>query len=164
MAMTNDVAVLHFKKHNFQATCYNAIGCTVRYNHHNQIEDPPERVSPPPVGADYREAWGSVEVGIPNFPGPAIVQWKSMDGMQHEAKIDIGAIFRDQRVVHRVPVHEVPEQWLHQDLMPDIYLEINDKSIQVFMQAHVPTKHLQDASRPLSDFRDDLIEVWSKTY
>jgi len=164
-SMKDDIEVLHFKTHNFSAWSYNTIGCKVLYANQYQVNDPQDRPEPPPSGPKYREAWsGAVEVGVDNFPQPAQVTWKSLDGSQHEASIDIGGIFKDQLVIHRVKKGEVKENLLDQDLMPDIFMEINDRTIRVFMQAHVGTKRLQDPTRPLSDFRDDLVEVWSKTY
>ena len=163
-SMKDDIAVLHFKRHSFAAFCYNTSGCTVLYNDRYQVRDAPEEIQAPPSGPNYRDAWSGVQIGISNFPAPAIVRWTSKDGCQHQAAVDIGEIFKEQRIFHRVPRQEIPDQWLNQDIEPDILLEINDRTLRVFMQAHVPTKHLQDPVKPLSDFRDDLIEVWSKTY
>lgn len=158
------IAELRFKKHNFQAIAYNTIGCTVAYNHHYVIEDAPDKIRPAPYGSDYRKAWGSVEVSIANFPKPAEVRWKSLDGVGHAAVVDIGSIFADQRVHHQVHASEIPEGWLRDDVVPDIYLEIDDRTINVYMLAHVATRKEQVPGNKYSAFRNDLIKVWSKTY
>ena len=164
-AVKDNIEVLHFKTHGFSAWSYNTIGCKVVYANRYQVDDPDDKVQPPPFGPGYRDVWsGGGQIGIDNFPPPAEVSWKSMDGTSHHVSVDIGGIFKDQRIVHRVRKGEVKTNLLDQDLMPDIVMEINDRTIRVFMQAHVGTKHLQDPAKPLSDFRDDLIEVWSKTY
>jgi len=158
------IAELHFRKHGFQAIAYSTIGCTVIYNHHYLIEDAADKIRPAPRGGDYQKAWGSVEVGIPNFPQPAEVHWKSPDGAAHSGIVDIGGIFVDQRVRHRVHESEIPEGWLRDEIAPDIYMEINDRTINVYMQAHVATKKEQVSGNKYSNFRNDLIKVWSRTY
>lgn len=154
---------LRFRKHNFQSVCYNTIGCTVVYNRKYQTGHAPDRIAPPPRGPDYREAWGGVEIGIENFPPPAIVRWRSLDGEPHEATVDIGAIFADEKVLHHVPENEIPEGWAY-DLRPDIYLEVNDRTIHVFMRAHIATKHPQEPGNRYSDFRSELVRAWTHTY
>ena len=47
---------------------------------------------------------------------------------------------------------------------PDILLEVNDRTINVYMRAFVPTRELQIPGNKYSRFRDDLILAWSKTY
>jgi len=164
-SMKDDIEVLHFKSHNFSASAYNTRGCKLLYAGEYQINESEGMTQPPPDRPDYREGWsGGVQVGIDNFPPPAAVDWVSLDGSRHHALVDIGAIFKDERVIHRVRKGEVKPNLLDVDIMPDIFIEVNDRTLRVFMQAHVGTKHLQDPSKPLSDFRDDLIEAWSKTY
>ena len=163
--MKEEYEVLHFRTHSFSAWPYNTHGCKLLYAGEYQIHEPEETVQPPPERPNYRDAWGrAVQVGIDNFPPPAVVDWMALDGSRHHALVDIGAIFKDERVIHRVRKGEVKPNLLDVDIMPDIFVEVNDRTIRVFMQAHVGTKHLQDPSSPLSDFRDDLIEVRSKTY
>ncbi|MBS0216418.1 MAG: hypothetical protein JSR63_09325 [Proteobacteria bacterium] len=158
------MAELHFKSHGFQAIAYNTIGCTVVYNHHYVIEDAPDKIRPAPRGEDYQKAWGTTEVGIANFPKPAEVHWKSLDGAAHSATVDIGSIFSDQRIRHQVHESEIPQDWLRDGLAPDIYLEINDRTINVYMLARVGTRKEQVPGNKYSMFRNDLIRVWSKTY
>lgn len=154
---------LRFDGHNFQAVCYNASGCSVFYHGRYQVKDAPGEVSGPPKGPDYRKSWGSVEIAIPNFPSPAIVKWTSLDGVAREAAVDIGDIFKDRKVLHQVPESDIPEGSAH-DLHPDIYLEVNDRTINVYMKAHIATKTLQEPGNRYSDFRADLILAWTKTY
>ena len=47
---------------------------------------------------------------------------------------------------------------------PDIILEVNDRTINVYMRAFVPTRELQIPGNKYSGFRDDLILAWSRTY
>ena len=94
------------------------------------------------------------------------LQWMSLDGVMHEADIDIGAIFKDGVVLHRVPESEVAEGLFPQGLVghPSVYLEVNDRTIRVFMSAFIPTKEPQIPGNPHSSARTDVIEAWSHTY
>lgn len=102
---------------------------------------------------------------IRNFPPPAKVRWRSKDGEAHEAEIDIGALFADEVIRHHVPRDEMPElpdgKYRNE---PSIILEVNDRTIRVWMRAHVPTRKLQELGNPYSDFRNDLILVETYTY
>jgi hypothetical protein len=49
-------------------------------------------------------------------------------------------------------------------LEPEIILEVNDRTINVFMKARIPTKELQIPDNQHSRFRDDLILAYTRTY
>ncbi|KAF1720232.1 hypothetical protein SAMN06296416_105231 [Pseudoxanthomonas wuyuanensis] len=154
---------LRFDQHNFEAHCYNTIGCSVFYAGVYQIKKAPQEVSPAPKTADYQRNWGgALHIGIVNFPEPATVKWQSSDGQAHQADIDIGAIFKDQIILHNVPEKDVPEG--AKIVSPSILLEVDDRTIRVYMKAHIPTRQLQSPGNRYSDFRDDLILAWSDTY
>jgi hypothetical protein len=151
---------LRFKTHNFEAYCYNAIGCRIFYSHTWAVDDAPEEVSPPPKMINYKDFWGGGIVGIANFPPPAIVTWKSMDGVAHEAHVDIGEIFKDELIRHNVPAQDIPVETMATG-NPNIILEVNDRSISVYMRAMI---FLKDTPARKGDFREELIHVWSRTY
>lgn len=162
---------LHFKRHNFQAFCYNAIGCHVIYDNHNfspiDAEGNPEgHISPPPSGSDYRQEWlGRSYVDVPNFPGPVQVRWKSMDGQKHEAAIDLAAIFHDELVWHDVPAKDMAHFFEGPIAgSPDIFLEVNDRTVSVYMAMFIPTKKEQVAGNRYSAFRNDIVLAWTQTY
>jgi hypothetical protein len=162
-----DAVPLKFDSHNFDAYCYNVTGCRVYYNNHNFSpyagdKDPNTLVSAAPRSADYRDRLQATYVGVTNFPSPVEVHWKSLDGVAHEATVDIGAIFKDQMILHRVPASDLPENAYV--MPPDIIVEINDRTIYVFMRAFVPTKTQQRPGHEHSDYRNDLILAWSRTY
>jgi len=154
---------LRFEDHSFEAYCYNTVGCRVSYgNVVFGVEHGDER-SPAPRDAGYRRNWNATVVGLRNFPPPAVVTWKSVDGSPHEASVDIGAIFRDQEILHPVPESEIPEGAGY-GISPDIFLEVNDRTISVYMQAMIPTRQLQVPTNKESNFRNDLVLAWSRTY
>ena len=155
---------LKFYDHAFAVYCYNTLRCHVIYDNHDLTPyKANEQASPPPPSSDYREHWRLAGyLGVHNFPSPADVAWTSPDGSTHEAKVDIGAIFKDQRVLYRVPDSEIPEgSW---GGTPSIYLEINDRTINVYMKAFIATKTEQIPGNKDSDFRDDVILAWTHTY
>ncbi len=155
---------LVFVDHAFEVHCYNTLRCRVIYNDSNfspyKAEDEP---SPAPTSADYREHWRfASNLGIRNFPPPAEVSWTSLDGVEHEAKVDIGHIFKDERVLYNVPDSDIPDRsW---GGGPGIILEVNDRTLSVFMKAFIATKTEQIPGNKNSDFRADVIRAWTQTY
>ncbi|WP_243412219.1 hypothetical protein [Cognatiluteimonas telluris] len=153
---------LRFNDHDFDALCYNTIGCRVSYAGTIEVNEPPDVVSPPPLSADYRKHWGfASHVGIRNFPPPAFVEWKSLDGVPHEAHIDIGAIFKDELVLHHVPLDEIPKRTAATPGGPGIFLEVNDRTISVYMQSTIA---LKDLPTRRSAFVNELNLAWTHTY
>jgi len=154
---------LKFKEHTFTALCYGTQACKIWYRSWSGSDKP----SPPSseYGPKYLDHILGGHVGIANFPEPAEVTWRSMDGTEHQARIDIGAIFRDEIARHNVPRDEVADL-PHGELTIDplILLEVNDRTIRVYMRTHVPTKHFQIQGNPYSDFRDELILVETYHY
>lgn len=161
---TSSMFPLKFYKHSFDVFCYNTLRCHVIYDNRNLTPyKADERASGPPPSPDYRARWGLAGFGgFRNFPPPAEVTWTSLDGAEHEAKVDIGAIFKDQRVLYRVPDSEIPDKSWGDD--PSIHLEINDRTINVFMQAFIATKTEQIPGNKYSYGRTDVILAWTHTY
>src|SRR3546814_294692 len=99
---------------------------------------------------------------IANFPPPAVVSWRSKDGTPLRAEVDIDKIFKDRLIRHNVAREDIPEKaGVHN---PDIVLEVDDRTINVYMRAFVPTKEPQTPGNKHSNFRNDLIKVFSRTY
>ena len=163
-----NVFPLTFKEHNFAAHCYNTIGCRVIYDNHDfspyaKGGDPDVYRAPPPPSVDYKKYWGPASyIGVRNFPSPAQVRWKSLDGIVHSAQIDIGEIFKDEKVLHNVPESDYVEGSFGGS--PSIFLEVNDRTINVYMEAFIATKSEQIPGNKHSYGRTDLILAWSHTY
>lgn len=164
-------APLHFKRHNFQAFCYNAIGCHITYNNHQFLPlfgepNPDSYVSPPPPSPNYREKWpGRGHMSIPNFPGPVEVSWKSMDGVEHHTSIDFSSIFEDGIIWHKVPKDDMADFFSGPYAgSPDIFVEVNDRTVSVYMSMFIPTKSEQIPGNNHSSFRNDVLLVWTRTY
>jgi hypothetical protein len=153
---------LKFENHNFEAHCYNATDCEVIYANTRQLEEESgQTVSP--QNDTYKKNWGGApHIGIRNFPGPAVARWTSVDGQMHEARVDLELVFKNNEILHEVPKQEIPDGAHIGD--PTIILEINDRTINVYMKAFIPTKEEQTPGNKHSYFVNDLVLAWSKTY
>lgn len=161
---------LRFAKHNFVAICYNAIGCHVVYNNYDFSESVSDRdhdtvVSAPPPSGDYKANWNASHVGIQNFPPPAEVRWRSLDGVLHVATVDIAKIFTDQLTWHKVLKADMADFYRGPVAgAPGIILEVNDRTINVYMKMLIPTRTEQMPGNKYSYGRDDLFLIWTHIY
>lgn len=157
-----------FDQHNFGSYCFDTYGCKVLYFNRyvtNQAKDVKQE-SFADLGDRFPDGLHAGHIAIPNyphFPPPAQVDWRSSDGQAHHAEVDFEKIFKDKTVIHRVPQEQLPSV-LHAPVNPDIVLVVDDRTIDVYMRAHVTTSVLQKPGNPYSDFRNDMIKVYTKTY
>lgn len=161
-----DTYPLRFKKHNFEALCYNTLDCQVIYDHTNHTLYGTGKPSPPPPSDDYKKKWGGASyLGVRNFPGPVRIDWTSKDGHSHRAQIELSEIFKDELILHRTPIEAIPEKAFKGPAgEPEIFVEVNNRTVTVYMKMFIPTKEPQIAGNSRSHFRDDLIEAWRQTY
>ncbi|MET0503841.1 MAG: hypothetical protein ABWZ85_00800, partial [Luteibacter sp.] len=99
-----------------------------------------------------------------NFPAPARLSWRSLDGEVHQADIDIEHIFHDRRIVHspEISVSDVPEHAYFGD--PDVIIVVNDRTVSVYMKAFIPLNHTRVPGNPHSNYRDEAILAWTKEF
>lgn len=160
---------LRFKEHSVGVACYDTIGCRARYANVWQAYDAPDERRPASasIKPDYREFLTAGHIGIRNFPAPMELSWRSKDGAQHEARIDIGEIFKDERVRHNVPRDAIPPDVtsLAVDAMsPGIIVEVNDRTVRVYMRARIPLKYERIPGNRYSDHVSELIEIETRTF
>jgi hypothetical protein len=158
---------LRFNKHNFEANCYNTQRCFVIYDGSGFLHKYKDVPAPAPPDSNYQKHWGLASyLGVPNSTAPAKVTWTSLDGVDHEAMINMREIFKDQIALHNVPDDQIPDGMFKQGWItePSVYLEINDRTLSIYMKAFVPTKSEQIAGNRYSKARTDLILAWSKAY
>lgn len=158
---------LKFKRHSFDAYCYNTLRCSViydRFQFSTKVEEPS---GPPPV-EDYRSRWSGTNIIGDEFPGPVKIDWVSSDGVEHNTQVDLSEIFADRLVRHNVPRQDVAESWLAaKSVNPvpvDILMEVNDRMVSIYMKALVFTKEPQIPENPRSNGRADLVLSWTHTY
>lgn len=158
---------LKFRAHYFDAYTFSTYGCKVLYANRWRVldEDDKLQTSSESLGAKYPDSILTAGMGpIGNFPEPAKVTWRSSDGTPLEAEVDIGEIFKDELIRHRLEQHEISGEGMGPGAIPGIILEVNDRTINVYMRAHISTRELQEPGNRYSDFRNDLIQVYSRTY
>ncbi|HEX7802047.1 MAG TPA: hypothetical protein VF471_04760 [Pseudoxanthomonas sp.] len=153
---------LEFRAHYFGAHCFDTQQCEILYRgfpHGNKDSPSPSVAS---YGRPLEDLLSAGRGPIPNFPSPAEVTWRSKDGTSHEASIDIGGIFKDQLVRHHVAREDASDP--ASDGMPAIIVEVNDRTINVYMRATMWLKNPRFPDKPLSNTQRDLIQVFSRTY
>ncbi len=152
---------LKFVQHSFGAFCYSTYACQISYGGYRRTEPNDKlQISSDSLGEKYPENLSAGHLGIMNFPPPAHVSWRSKDGTSHQAEVDIGEIFKDQVILHNVPREEV-------DGSPgtaEVVLEVNDRTINVYMRAFVSTKGEQVVEGRRGYSRHELILAWTRTY
>jgi hypothetical protein len=155
---------LKFKAHYFGVSTYSAYGCRVEYAGRVRADEPADRLqsSSEALGSRYPDNMTAGAGPIGNFPPPAKVTWRSRDGTALQAEIDIGEIFKDQLIRHHVAREDALDP--ASSGTPGIILEINDRTINVYMRDMIALRKPQFPDRPHSDFRNDLIKVFSRTY
>ena len=154
-----------FDMHSFSYFCYSTYGCFVDYANLPLTQQDENKLKPSSesYGPDYQKNWSGTFGSIQNFPEPLLLRWRSKDGSEHKAKIDIGQIFKDQVILHKVPQNQL-KPILTAPVIPAIILEVNDRTVNVWMRAHAPTKDLQIPGNQYSNFRSDVVLAWTKTY
>ena len=155
---------LKFRAHKFGVSTYSTYGCRVEYGGRVRADDPEERLqsSSEALGSRYPNNMTAGMGPIPNFPPAATVTWRSKDGTALQAEVDIGRIFEDELIRHHVAREDALDP--ASSGTPGIILEVNDRTINVYMRDMIALKKPRFPDRPHSDFRDDLIKVFSRTY
>lgn len=155
---------LRFERHRFGGYCFDTYGCRIVYHGfpHGKPDDSKLSASTASFGADYQSLMKAGHIDIVNFPPPAEVSWRSKDQSEHKALIDIGEIFSDRLVRHQVAREDIAPGVSIGD--PEIILEVDDRTINVYTRTFIPLKAPRDPANPNSDYRADLIKVFSQTY
>jgi len=142
---------------NFGVRCFNTESCNIIFDGLAFDRPKPIRFIGNPYSPISIRNWNATQSSH-SFDDPVSVSWRSLDGAQHRTLIDLTEIFKGRRVLHVVPRDEVaPLDDGKYEHVPGILVEVNDRTINVYMRSYIPTRHLQRSGRPLSDFRWDLI-------
>lgn len=155
---------LKFEKYSFCARCFNTLRCSIIYNnyqHSTRLEEPSGPL-PSPDWKSNRNS-GYTPYDNRNFAPPAGIDWVSLDGTRHRARVDFEEIFKDRLIRHDVPREEIPEGWAHR-LSIDVLLEVNDRTVNVYMEADIAMKTPQKPGNPYSYGRTCMTLMWSRTY
>ncbi|KWV11224.1 hypothetical protein [Xanthomonas translucens] len=167
---------LRFDSYSFGARCYHVLRCSIVFakQEHSNYWDKP---SGAPYAPDWKDDWtggfGSTEeFETRGFPSTVDIRWTAMDGVGRYVEIDLEKVFPGHLILHNVPKEDVDEFWMTYGYFAEgrhhvyILLEVNDRTINIYMKARVLTKHLvdpeHDPHRKIS--RSELVLAWTKTY
>lgn len=153
---------LRFEHHEFGVACFDTRSCVVRY-HGFEFGNP----EPTPAAASldaqaYDEALSGNYGPVPRDTPAAQLSWRSQDGSELSAEVDIAQLFADGLVRHRVAREDIAEGISIGST--SIVLEIDDRTVNVYSRTMIPLTVPRDPISPDTDFRDDPIKVYSKTY
>jgi hypothetical protein len=152
-----------FWQHNFAVYTAATWGARVTYGPHvikdepdHEMTTPPEAMKPGRVQR-MRAGW----VGLRNFPGPVVMDWRSRDGTPLHYELDFAKLFADGLIRHDVPEHEINPDASVPD--PDIIVEITDRTVRVYMRAFISLKAPRDPGNRYTNAVDENVLVFEKT-
>lgn len=154
---------LRFWQHNFGAYCFGTWGCRVQYGSMLIVDRPPTEWQTPLEEAEghMRSRMQGGHIGLRNFEGPVVLEWLDADRMPHRFELDLAELFADGLIRHQVPRDEIADQVSVGN--PDIVIEINGRTVRVYMRAHIPLKKPRDPANRYSDFIDENVLVMERT-
>lgn len=160
---------LRFDSFSFDARCYNTLRCSILFaNHQHALNKELNGPSGQPYSPDWKDDWDAGFVVMPErvFPAPAQIKWTALDGMERHASVDLATIFPDRRILHSVPSEDIWEEWASiYPHTPEVLLEVNDRTINVYMRVRLLTKHLKQIDDPDQRIsRRDLVLAWTESY
>ncbi len=158
---------LRFDSFSFNARCYHTLRCRVVFAKSHQVSERDDiEPSGEPYAPDWKNHWkaGYIISAEDVFPPPVDIRWTAMDGVERTTKIDLEKIFPERLILHNAREEEVMEGWGLEHRHVDILLEVNDRTINVYMRAWVALKQRRDPADRMSDDLRDLILAWTKTY
>ncbi|MDM7555169.1 hypothetical protein VB151_11695 [Xanthomonas fragariae] len=167
---------LRFDSYSFDARCYHTLRCSIifdRQQHSLHLADPSGDPYAPDWKDDWRGGFGSTEeFETRGFPSTVDIRWTAMDGVERYVEVDLEKIFPGHLMLHNVAGEDIDEFFLVYGYSGNgrnhvyILLEVNDRTINVYMRADVLTKHLADPQHDphIKISRNDLILAWTKTY
>lgn len=160
---------LRFDRFSFDARCYNTLHCSVIFAKQHQITER-DRFSPSgePRSVDWKDNWTAGFAIAPSDVFSPIIEiwWTAMDGVERSTKLNFDKIFPDRLVLHNAQEHEVKDGWGLDDRSRrvEILLEVNDRTINVYMRGLVELKQPRDPAIRNSDNLRDLMLAWTKTF
>jgi hypothetical protein len=161
---------LRFDRYSFGARCYNTLRCSILFKNY-QFSLHEVEPSGQPYALDWKDHWEAsfIVMDRMDVPMPPVdVDWTALDGVERSAVIELDEIFRDRRILHNVARENVDEYWAVHGIAgrghdADIFLEVNDCTINVYVKAHVYTKP-HPSSPDTRGMVDDLMLAWTRTY
>lgn len=152
-----------FWQHNIGVYCFRTWGCRAEYGEH-VIADKPEGEHQPPIGdypSDLRKRMRGTNLAFRAFEGPLRLRWHDEAKRPLSLDLDLGKVFADGLIRHNVPHDAIlPTSSVGN---PDIVVEIDDRTVRLYMRAHIPLKAPQDPGNRYSDFVEENVLVFERT-
>ncbi|MEX1829779.1 hypothetical protein [Luteibacter sp. CQ10] len=168
---------IRFHTHGFIFHCYNTLACSGVYNRYQFgtrkwidgiPHDGPSGSPPKNDRNKWRCGHAILAKGGKTFPGPVEIEWTSLDGEEHATSIDLDTLFKERLVLHTVTREEVKELWLQtlsiEPVSPDIMVEVNNRTVSVYMEALIVTEVEDEPGTKVSGLRFDPMLARSVTY
>ncbi|HEY4582096.1 MAG TPA: hypothetical protein VIG88_04415 [Lysobacter sp.] len=154
---------LRFWQHNFGAYCFSTWGCRVRYGSMLVVDHSPDEWQRPLEDAvgDFRARMRGGYIGLRNFEGPIALEWQDAKRNPLHMELDLSAIFADGLIRHRVPANEIRKDSSVGN--PDIIVELNDRTVRLYMRAHIPLEKPRDPGNRYSNFVGENVLVLEQT-
>lgn len=152
-----------FWRHSLGVYCFSTWGCRVDYGPETVWEEPSVELQrafedrAPGIRNRMRGTQGSFR----NFEGPLVINWRDGQKQPHRVTLNLAEIFSDGLIRHNVPQEEIAPQYSVGD--PSIVIEVNDRTVRLYMRALIPLKKPRDPSNPLTDSVDELVLVHEQT-
>ena len=160
---------LKFHRYHLGAGCYDTYGCRIKYgdgygNGYIVQDDPDEKeISSAEIGENYLDGLHGGWIDPPWPPQKAWISWQDKNRQPLEAMVDLDEIFKDRLILHKVPREHMPPVY-HAWIIPEIMIEVNDRTVRVWMRAMIFTTVLRKPDNPHSNFRNDIMLAYEKTY
>lgn len=150
---------LRFWQHNFGVYCFDTWGCTVRYGAEVVVEQPKDELRPSIAslpGNVLKRMNGTIGP-YRNFQGPLFLDWLDKSRNPLHLRLDLDQIFADGLIRHAVAQAEIRADATV--LNPDIVVQIEDRTVRLFMRALIPLKRPAIPGNRLSDSIDENVLV-----
>lgn len=153
---------LRFQSHNIGAYCFSTWGCRIAYGTHLiEDKDPHQWQRPLEEFPGLRERMNGSMLGYRAFEGPLRIQWRDSRKRPLELELDLSEVFPDRKIRYNVDSELIaPTASVGP---PDVIVEVNDRTVRIYMRARIPLKKPRIPGNSLTDFVDDSIVVLKRT-
>lgn len=156
----NGKLYMGFRSHSISARCFDTVSCRVTYGDMFILDE--DRPEGPLTQSDrdrFYGNWGQLDP-----PSTATIAWTSKDGSQHEEKIRLGEIFSSGLVHYASDLNLNEVNLAIKPTAPSIILVVEDRSVSVYMRAHITLIRSANPYNRMANFREDLVTVYKRYF
>lgn len=153
---------LRFAGHSMGVYCFGTWGCRATYGRHTLIDRADDEWQAPAGQFDrIRERMSGTFGGLRAFEGPLIIEWHDRQRAPLRVVLDLAELFPDRLIRHAVPAAEIDASAPVGS--PDIIVEIEDRTVRVYMRAHIPLRQPRIPGNRFSNFVDEKVLVHERS-